>query len=138
MPGVGSAEAKSAGVNTRTGRGSSPPMKSGCHEGTFSTTRPALRHNAAIARGPLRTLGSGYCVRMNPSYPFDPELHQERSPAARGRCSWHGTQGTAETECVGEAVVSFQDEQGTWQAGCQRALESLVDSGQIEPLGQGA
>jgi hypothetical protein len=79
---------------------------------------------------------------MNPSYSFDPALHQEGSTAARGRCSWHdaqgGTQGTAETECVGEAVVSFQDEQGTWQAGCQRALESLVDSGQIEPLGQSA
>lgn len=75
---------------------------------------------------------------MNPSYPFDPALHQERSTAARGRCSWHGTQGTAETECLGEAVVSFQGEQGTWHAGCQCALEDLVDRGQIEPLGQSA
>lgn len=39
---------------------------------------------------------------------------------------------------MGEAVVSFQDEQGTWQAGCQRALEDLVNSGRIEPLGQSA
>jgi hypothetical protein len=75
---------------------------------------------------------------MNPSYPFDPELHPDHSTAARGRCSWHGTQGTTEAECTGEAVVSFQDEHGTWQAGCQRALEDLVDSGRIEPLGQSA
>ena len=75
---------------------------------------------------------------MNPSYPFDPELHQEHSTAAQGRCSWHGTQSSAGTECLGEAVVSFQDEDGTWQAGCQRALEDLVDRGEIEPLGQSA
>ena len=75
---------------------------------------------------------------MNPSYPFDPELHQKGSTAARGRCSWHGAEGTAEAGCPGEAVVSFQDEQGRWQAGCQRALEDLVERGQIEPLGQGA
>ena len=31
--------------------------------------------------------------------------------------------------------MSFRDEQGTWQAGCQRALEDLVDSGRIEPSG---
>lgn len=77
---------------------------------------------------------------MNPSYPFDPALHPERSAAAAGRCSWHGTQETAESEsaCMGEVVVSFQDEQGAWQAGCQRALEDLVNSGRIEPLGQSA
>ncbi len=75
---------------------------------------------------------------MNPSYPFDPSLHPERSAAARGRCSWHGTEGPPDPGCVGEAVVSFRDEQGTWQAGCQRALEDLVDSGRIEPLGQSA
>jgi hypothetical protein len=75
---------------------------------------------------------------MNPSYPFDPELHQPGSTAAGGRCSWHGTEGTVETECEGEAVVSFQDPQGTWQSGCQRALEELVNRGQIEPLGQSA
>ena len=86
----------------------------------------------------LGTRCCGYCSEMNPSYPFDAALHPERSAAAGGRCSWHGTQGAAETACMGEAVVSFQDEQGTWQAGCQRALEDLVDSGRIEPLGQSA
>jgi hypothetical protein len=33
--------------------------------------------------------------------------------------------------------VSFQDDQGRWQSGCQRALEDLVERHAIEPLGQG-
>jgi len=35
-------------------------------------------------------------------------------------------------------VVSFQDQHGDWQSGCQRALEELVDREEIEALGQGA
>ncbi len=71
---------------------------------------------------------------MNPSYPFDQDLHEPGSVAAQGRCSHH-----AEGQpCDGEAVVSFEDEKGTWQAGCTRALEELVERGAIEPLGQGA
>jgi len=35
-------------------------------------------------------------------------------------------------------VVSFQDRHGEWQSGCARALEELVERGEIEPLGQGA
>jgi len=75
---------------------------------------------------------------MNPSYPFDPELHSPGSVAARGRCSWHGADGVTEAACPGEAVVSFQDQSGNWQSGCQRALEDLVERGQIQPLGQSA
>jgi hypothetical protein len=75
---------------------------------------------------------------MNPSYTFDPGLHRPGSVAARGRCSWHGSEGPADVGCVGDAVVSFQDAQGQWQSGCQRALEDLVAREEIEPLGQGA
>jgi hypothetical protein len=75
---------------------------------------------------------------MNPSQAFDPTLHEEGSAAAGGRCSHHPPEGSAEGECTGEAVVSFQDDAGRWQAGCARALEQLVEAGEIEPLGQGA
>jgi len=75
---------------------------------------------------------------MRPSYPFDPELHRPGSVAARGRCSWHGSEGESEAGCEQEPVVSFQDAQGGWQSGCQRALEDLVEREEIEPLGQGA
>ena len=75
---------------------------------------------------------------MNPSFPHDPDLHRPGSVAARGGCSWHGTEGAKETGCEGEAVVSFQDRSGSWQSGCQRALEELVDRQEILPLGQGA
>jgi hypothetical protein len=71
---------------------------------------------------------------VNPSYPFDQDLHEPGSKAARGRCSHHG-EGQA---CDVEAMVSFQDNDGNWQAGCTRALEELVEKGEIEPLGQGA
>lgn len=74
---------------------------------------------------------------MIPSQTFDPTLHEEGSPAAEGRCSWH-TGEHAHGECAGEAVVSFQDEAGHWLSGCRLALEDLVERGEIEPLGQGA
>ena len=75
---------------------------------------------------------------MNPSYPYDPDLHEPGSVAARGRCSWHGEQGMSEVGCEDEAVVSFEDRHGHWQSGCQRALEDLVAREEIQPLGQGA
>jgi hypothetical protein len=75
---------------------------------------------------------------MNPSFPYDPDLHRPGSVAGRGGCSWHGTEGAAETGCQGEPVVSFQDRDGHWQSGCQRALEDLVSREKIQPLGQGA
>jgi hypothetical protein len=75
---------------------------------------------------------------VNPSFPFDPELHRSDSVAARGGCSWHGAEGATESGCGGEPVVSFQDRHGQWQSGCQRAFEDLVRSGDIQPLGQGA
>ena len=70
----------------------------------------------------------------NPSYPFEPELHDAGSPGAEGRCSYHG----ADQSCAGAAVVSFQDRDGRLQSGCSTALEELVEGGEIQPLGQGA
>ncbi len=76
---------------------------------------------------------------MNPSYPFDPDLHEPGSVAARGECSHHrGPGGAGAGTCAGEPVVSFQDGDGTWQSGCSAALELLVEQGEIQPLGQGA
>ena len=73
---------------------------------------------------------------MNPSQTFDPELHPAGSPAAAGRCSHHDP--ADQEHCSGEAVVSFQDDDGQWQSGCTLALEQLVEDEAIEPLGQGA
>jgi len=75
---------------------------------------------------------------MNPSYPYDADLHEPGSVAASGRCSHHGRDDTSAAGCAGDAVVSFQDDQGGWQSGCSLALEQLVAGGDIEPLGQGA
>jgi hypothetical protein len=75
---------------------------------------------------------------MNPSYPFDPDLHPSGSIAARGRCSWHGADAASDVRCEGEPVVSFQDRHGHWQSGCQRAFEDLVRREEIQPLGQSA
>jgi hypothetical protein len=92
---------------------------------------PAVRRTAAAAlqgRGPT----------VNDSYPYDPELHEKGTQAAEGRCSYHGCDSPERGRCAGEAVVSFEDADGRWQAGCSLALEQLVDSGAIAPLGQGA
>ena len=75
---------------------------------------------------------------MKTSYPYDPELHEAGSLAAQGRCSQHGGEGAEQGGCAGEAVVSFQDDDGQWRSGCSLALEELVERGEIEPLGQGA
>lgn len=76
---------------------------------------------------------------MNPSQTFDPELHDPGSAAAAGRCTHHSSdEGGPAEGCTGEAVVSFQGEDGRWEAGCSRALEQLTEDGSIEPLGQGA
>ena len=73
---------------------------------------------------------------MFPSQRFDPELHEPASAAAAGSCSHHGDGGQG--QCSGDAVVSFQDEDGQCQSGCALALEQLVEDEQIEPPGQGA
>jgi hypothetical protein len=75
---------------------------------------------------------------MNLSQTYDPQLHEAGSRAARGLCSHHGRDAEEAGPCAGEAVVSFQDRDGRWQSGCSRALEQLVEKGEIEPLGQGA
>jgi hypothetical protein len=75
---------------------------------------------------------------MNPSYPYDADLHPDGSVAAAGRCSQHDADEAASGACTVDAVVSFQDRDGTWQSGCSLALEQLVERGEIEPLGQGA
>ncbi|MDF1604417.1 hypothetical protein [Nocardioides sp. YIM 152315] len=75
---------------------------------------------------------------MNPSHVYDATLHQPGTVAATGRCSWHDSDGSGGDACAGDAVVSFQDRNGDWQSGCRRALEQLVERGDIEPLGQGA
>jgi hypothetical protein len=74
---------------------------------------------------------------MKQSQTFDPSLHAPGSPAAEGRCGHHAD-GSAGGECAGEAVVSYEVEDGQWQSGCRTALEELVERGEIEPLGQGA
>lgn len=73
-----------------------------------------------------------------PSHAHDPELHEPGSPGAEGRCTIHLDEAGAAPGCTGEAVVSFEDDEGRWQSGCSAALEQLVDSGEIDPLGQGA
>jgi hypothetical protein len=75
---------------------------------------------------------------MNVSHTFDPKFHEAGSAASQGRCSHHAPDGGGAGPCAGEAVVSFQDRDGRWQSGCSIALEQLVRTGEIEPLGQGA
>lgn len=75
---------------------------------------------------------------MRPSYVFDPDLYQPGSIAAQGGCSHHAEGGHDAGACTDEAVVSFRDSHDAWQSGCSRALEELVTSGEIEPLGDKA
>ena len=75
---------------------------------------------------------------MNPSYPFDPDLHGSDPVAAGGACSYHRRGGADSSGCTGEPVVSFEGEDGEWHSGCSAALEELVERGTITPLGQGA
>jgi hypothetical protein len=80
---------------------------------------------------------------MNESHPHDPDLHEQGSVAASGRCSYHDPDSDPGSDagsdaCTGEAVISFQDPDGAWQSGCSAALEELVERGEITPLGQGA
>jgi hypothetical protein len=76
---------------------------------------------------------------MRDSYPYDPELHEAGSPAARGYCSYHDRDSVEPRDgCAGEPTVSFMDASDQWQSGCSTALEELVERGEIAPLGQGA
>lgn len=75
---------------------------------------------------------------MEPSYPFDADLHEPGSVAAAGGCSHHDAVPGGSDACTREAVVSFRDADGAWQSGCSAALEDLVEREEIAPLGQGA
>lgn len=75
---------------------------------------------------------------MFPSLVFDAELYEPGSAGAGGICTHHGSHAGQAESCARDAVVSFQDREGRWQAGCTTALEELVEKGEIEPLGQGA
>src|SRR4051812_22372438 len=59
---------------------------------------------------------------MNPSYPFDPELHRPGSVAAPGQWSWDGSGGGTGAGGDGGPGVSFQDREGSWPSGGLRAL----------------
>lgn len=75
---------------------------------------------------------------MKPSHAYTADFHEPGTPAADGQCTCHPPGSRDADTCTGEAVVSFQDARGQWQAGCSAALEQLVERGEIEPLGQGA
>lgn len=75
---------------------------------------------------------------MKPSYAYSAEFYPPGSAAAAGRCTWHQLGNDDAATCTGEAVVSFQDRDDRWHAGCAAALEQLVERDEIEPLGQGA
>jgi hypothetical protein len=64
---------------------------------------------------------------MNEGLPYDARHHRQGTAAAAGHCSWHGT------TCAENPVISFQDSHGWWQSGCQRALDELVERGEISP-----
>lgn len=92
----------------------------------------------------MRGTTPGYLRHMlgtsttHPSYTADVGQYEPGSVGAAGRCSWHGWDGRTVDSCSIEAVVCFQDDDGTWHSGCQEALVELVERGEIEPLGQGA
>ena len=63
---------------------------------------------------------------MHESFPYDARYHRPTSKAAAGECSQHGVDCCQETP-----VISFQDRHDRWQSGCQRALDELVERGEI-------
>jgi hypothetical protein len=67
-------------------------------------------------------------VAVNPSYPYDPARHHRDTVAAAGRCSQHGKE-----VCDEPPVISFEDRNGRWQSGCDRALAELVLRREIVP-----
>lgn len=58
---------------------------------------------------------------------YDREFHAPGTLAAGGACSWHGS------TCQGPPVVSFRDQSGDRQAGCERAVRELVERGEMVP-----
>ncbi|MBF4766617.1 hypothetical protein ISU10_02405 [Nocardioides agariphilus] len=56
---------------------------------------------------------------------YDPDFHRPGTRAAGGACSWHGV------TCQGTPVVSFQDQSGDRQSGCERSVRELVERGEM-------
>lgn len=65
---------------------------------------------------------------VNRSFAYAASRHHRDTVAASGRCSQHG-----KDLCSEPPVVSFQDRNGRWQSGCERALTELVFRGEILP-----
>lgn len=65
---------------------------------------------------------------MRESFPHNQRLHRSTTAAGQGHCSWHGP-----ASCPDTPVISFQDAQGRWQSGCERALDELTARGDISP-----
>lgn len=64
---------------------------------------------------------------MIESIPYDPDFHAPGTLAASGACSWHGS------TCQNPPVVSFKDQSGDRQSGCERAVRELVERGDMVP-----
>lgn len=58
--------------------------------------------------------------------PYDARHHNPGTLGESGRCSWHGR-----PTCAEMPVISFQDRDGAWQSGCQRALDELTGRGEM-------
>ena len=67
---------------------------------------------------------------MNPSFPYDQDLHEAGSRAAEGRCTHHAD---GDGACTGEAVVSYEDADGTRYLGMIRQ-PVLVMTGSADVL----
>jgi len=64
-------------------------------------------------------------ARTIEAIPYDPTFHAEGTLAANGACSWHGA------TYPNEPVVSFKDNSGDRQSGCERAVRELVERGEL-------
>jgi hypothetical protein len=86
---------------------------------------PSAHRTAVLAERPEEPL-------VLEAHPYNPSLHRPSTAAHDGGCSWHGP-----VSCPQPPVISFQDTQGKWQSGCQRAVEELTARGEIASLQSG-
>ena len=64
-------------------------------------------------------------LMMDP-LPYEAKHHTPGTVGEFGSCSWHGL-----STCVETPFVSFQDRNGAWQSGCQRAVDELTSRGEF-------